>query len=357
MKTKSKPKIKKNKIPFCPKKINPIKKIIKINPEIPLIKHYKHPSTPNTLFTKKFELKINNKKEIKNDINKRNPFHAIIPKRNSTSEKKIRNQRVILIKKYNSQKIVITSNNIKSNNHKNKNLNNSKSETKCDTNSRINSVFSDRNINPKNNKDIFEFTFSNTNFVKNKIKKDEINLNIRNFHINKTNTNYSYHKKNNGNKIINIKKNIGIKNITVINNKNNLNDKNIRNNKERFINRRNFSKGEKNKSKNTSKDNQNKKIKNNSKRNINKTSKIPKKFISLIPHENPKLKKKFSINTNNEMNKRNYNDISSTPKNKNNQNQIHKLLLNISQKEFIRINKSNPKLFIKHPSLKKFFDF
>ena len=57
------------------------------------------------------------------------------------------------------------------------------------------------------------------------------------------------------------------------------------------------------------------------------------------------------------MNKRNYNDISNTPKNKNNQNQIHKLLLNISQKEFIRINKSNPKLFVKHPSLKKFFDF
>ena len=247
-------------------------------------------------------------------------------------------------RKYNSQKIVITSNNIKNNNHKNKNLNNSKSETKCDTNSRINSVFSDRNINQKNNKDIFEFTFSNTNFVKNIIKKEEINLHIRNSHINKTNTNYSYHKKNNGKNIINIKKNIGIKNITVINNKNNLNDKNIKHNKERFINIRNFSRGEKYKRKNTIQDKQNKKIKNNSRKNINKTSKIPKKFISLIPHENPKIKKNFSINTNDEMSNKNYNDISNTPKNKNNQNQIHKLLLNISQKEFIRINKSNPKI-------------
>ncbi len=355
MRTKSKPKIKKNKIPFCPKKIKPINKIIKINPEIPLIKHYKHPSTPMTLFTKKFETKINNKKEIKNENNKKNPFHAIIPKRNSNSEKKIRKQRVILIKKYNSQKIDITSNNIKNNYHKNKNLNNSKSETKCDTNSRISSVFSDRNTNQKNTiNNMFEFTFSNSNFVKNKIKKDKddinLNLNARNPRINKTNTNYSYHKKNN-NRIINIKKNIGIKNIKLINNKINLNNKNLKNNK------RTLSKGEKDKKKNESKDKENKKIKkNNSRKNINNTSKIPKKFISLIPHEKQRIKKKFSINTNNEMSNKNSNDISNTPKDKDNQNQIHKLLLNISQKTFIRMNKSNPKLFIKHPSLKKFFD-
>ena len=347
MKTKSKPKIKKNKIPFCPKKIKPINKIIKINPEIPLIKHFKHPSTPMTLFTKKFETKINNKKEIKNENNKKNPFHAVIPKRNSNSEKKIRKQRVILIKKYNSQKIDITSNNIKNNYHKNKNLNNSKSETKCDTNSRISSVFSDRNTNQKNTiNNMFEFTFSNSNFVKNKIKKDtddiNLNLNARNPRINKTNTNYSYHKKN-INRIINIKKNIGIKNIKLI--------KNLKNNK------RTLSKGEKDKKKNESKDKENKKIKkNNSRKNINNTSKIPKKFISLIPHEKQRIKKKFSINTNNEMSNKNSNDISNTPKDKDNQNQIHKLLLNISQKTFIRMNKSNPKLFIKHPSLKKFFD-
>ena len=122
-------------------------------------------------------------------------------------------------------------------------------------------------------------------------------------------------------------------------------------------NKRTLSKGEKDKKKNESKDKENKKTKkNNSRKNINNTSKIPKKFISLIPHERQKIKKKFSINTNNEISNKNYNDISNTPKDKDNQNQIHKLLLNISQKTFIRMNKSNPKLFIKHPSLKKFFD-
>ena len=91
MKTQSKPINKniKNKIPFCPRKIKPTKKIIKINPENQLNKNNKHAFTPKILLSKKFEVKRNNKKETKKDI-KRNPFHAITPKRKSFSEKKIK---------------------------------------------------------------------------------------------------------------------------------------------------------------------------------------------------------------------------------------------------------------------------
>ena len=356
MKAKSKPKIKKNKIPFCPRKINPVKKIIKINPEIPLIKHYKHPSTPMTLLTKKFEIKFNNKNETKKDSMKINPFHAIIPKRNN-SEKKIRNKKVIIIKKpNNSNKIGVNSTKIKyvNNSGKTKNLNNSKSDTKCDTTSGLSSVFSDRNIKQRNNKNISEFTFSNSDFINNKTKKNDINLLIRNTYINKTNAHYSYHKNKNKNRITHLKKNHSFKNIKCINTQNDLKEKIINNNKAKTINKRSFSKEVKNKNKYKSKDKDNCKKKTNSK--INKTSKVNNKFLSLIPFDkNHQLKKKLYINK--DSNNKKNNDNSKYEKNKENIKQIHKLLLNISPKKFIRTNKSNPKLCIKHPSLKNFFDF
>ena len=351
MKTKSKPKIKKNKIPFCPRKIKPIKRIIKINPEIPLIKHHKHPSTPMTILSKKFELKINNKNENKNESQKRNPFHAIIPKMKSYSEKKIRNKKVIVIKSFNnSHKNMINSNNIKPK----KNLNNSKSDTKCDTTSGISSVFSDRNIKQRNNKNILEFTFSNINCIKNKNRKtDYINLRIRNSSINKSNTNYSYHN-NNNNRLINLKRNFSIKNIKYINQKNNLNNKNSKNNKPRMLDKRSFSKDIKDKRK--SKEKEVRKKKNNSK--INKTTKIPNEFLSLIPFDkNHQIKKKIINyrNIDNNDNKSNI-DMSNTSKSKEKQYRIHKLLINVSSLKFIKTNKSTPKLCIKHPSLKNFFD-
>ena len=97
MKVKSKAKMKKNKIPFCPKKTKPIKKIIKINSNMPLKKHQKHPSTPLIIYPKKSEKKIADIKEFKNDINfnKSNPFHALIPKRRPNSEKKQNKKRII----------------------------------------------------------------------------------------------------------------------------------------------------------------------------------------------------------------------------------------------------------------------
>ena len=92
MKTKSGNKIKKNKIPICPKKVKPIINIIKINPQNKLIKHHKHPSTPLIICSKKFETKISDKIKNKNGFNKSNVFQAIILKRKSNSEKKYRNK-------------------------------------------------------------------------------------------------------------------------------------------------------------------------------------------------------------------------------------------------------------------------
>ena len=165
MKVKSKPKLKKNKIPLCPRKTKPIKKIIKINLNLPLIKHQKHPSTPLIIYSKKIEKKINDKKEFKNVVNKTNPFHALIPKRKPNSAKKSSKQKVFLIKKTNK-------------NNKNINLTNSKLDTKCDTNSGLNSVFSDRNIKQDNKRNNLEFTFSDINFLKNN-STNKINKNIK----------------------------------------------------------------------------------------------------------------------------------------------------------------------------------
>ena len=313
---KSKAKLKKNKIPICPRKAKPIKKIIKINLNIPLIKHKKHPSTPLIIYSKKYEKKINDKKEFKNGVNKTNPFHAFIPKRKPNSAKKPRSQKIFIIKKTNK-------------NNKNLNLTNSKLETKCDTTSGLSSVFSDTNIKQNNKKNILEFTFSNIYFLKNNYstKNNNINLLIKNPLFNINNKNHSDQKKNNKScsKILNLKNNNSIDKVKfdyISNKKDNL------------------------------KEEKEKKDKNVSK--INKTSKISKKFINLIPYDKRDLidKKK---NINNIENNKNNIEISHTTKNKDNPNKIHRLLLNISPKKGIKANKVNPKLNIRHPSLKNLF--
>ena len=305
MKVKSKAKMKKNKIPFCPKKTKPIKKIIKINSNMPLKKHQKHPSTPLIIYPKKSEKKIADIKEFKNDINfnKSNPFHALIPKRRPNSEKKQNRHKVILIKKTKQEK-----------NNKILYLTNSKLETKCDTNSGVNAAFKE------NSRNILEFTFSNIYSLKNNnIRKNE--------NINMSNKNYSYQKKNDktNSKIFELKKSNNIKNLKFTNNLNELKNINNTNKKEKNISR------------------------------INKTSKISKKFISLIPFDKRNLINKKRNFENNNINNINNIDISHTSKNKDNPNQIHRLLLNISPKKCIKINKSNPKINIKHPSLKNLF--
>lgn len=323
MKVKSIAKMKKNKIPICPKKTKPIKKIIKINNNIPLKKHQKHPSTPLIIYPKKYERKINYKEEFKNDfnINKSNLFHALIPKRKLNSEKKRNRHKVILIKKTKQEK-----------NNKILYSTNSKLETKCDTNSGVNSVFHDGNIKKENSRNIFEFTFSNIYSLKynNTNKNENINSLVKNHLCNRSNKNYSYQKKNGktSNKILELKNNNSIKNLKFNNTSNKPN--NI--NEEKNINIKD--KKEKNLSK------------------INKTSKISKKFISLIPFDKRNL---INKKTNFENDNKNNIDISLTSKNKDKPNQIHRLLLNISPKKCIKINKNNPKINIKHPSLKNLF--
>ena len=319
MKAKSKPKSKKNKIPLCPRKTKPIRKIIKINLNLPLIKHQKHPSFPLIIYPKKIEKKINDKKDFKNVVNKTNPFHAFIPKRKPNSAQKPTKQKVFLIKKTN--KI-----------NKNLNLTNSKLDTKCDTTSGINSVFSDRNIKQDNKRNNLEFTFSDINFLKNNSTKNNnknIKLLIKNPLFNINNNNHSHKKR----------KNKSYSRIVSLNNNNN----NIKNLKTDWISNK----------KDNLKESKEKKDKKSSK--INKTSKISKKFINLIPYDKRNLvDKKTNIN-NIENNNRNNIDIAHTTKNKDNSSHIHRLLLNISPKKGIKTNKSNPKLNIRHPSLKNLF--
>ena len=316
MKVKSKPKLKKNKIPLCPRKTKPIKKIIKINLNIPLIKHQNLPSTPLIIYSKKTEKKINDKKEFKNVVNKTNPFHALIPKRKPNSAQKSNKQKIFLIK--NTNKI-----------NKNLNLTNSKLETKCDTTSGLSPIFSDRNIKQENKKNILEFTFSNINCLRNNSSKknNHINILVKNPLLNISNKYHSHQRM----------KNKSYSRIVGLKNKNSI------------INLKFDS--ESNKKENL-KESKVKKEKNISK--INKTSKISKKFINLIPYDKRNLIDK-KTNINNIENDGNNIDIAHTTKNKDNSSNIHRLLLNISPKKSIKTNKSNPKLNIKHPSLKNLF--
>ena len=368
MKTKSKAKIRLNKIPFCPKKIKPIKKIIKLNPEIVHIKHYKHPSTPLIFFSKKFETKISNKNEIKNEITKTNPFPAIIPKRKPNSEQKKRQQKIILIKKTNySNKNQINNKREKQQQlNKNLNLNSSKSDTKCDTTLEKNSFFNEKNIkqrnvmllnNINNNDNIktLEFTFSNANFIMNNETMNDVGLLSEKSVCKKNKKNFSFQKKINCSRILNLKKNINIniKNSGFINQKIDLSMKKHQNNKTSIYNVRKLVKEEKDKIKIKSKEKDDMNIKNISK--INKTSKTAKKFINLIPYDkNHKINKKSTINITIKCNKNNF-DISHTTKNKDNHKKILRLLINKFPKKILKKNKSNPKLFIKHPSLRNLF--
>jgi mannose/fructose/N-acetylgalactosamine-specific phosphotransferase system component IIB len=215
MKTKTKSKIKKNKIPICPKKEKPVKKIIKIIPKNHNIKHFKHPSTPSTIFKIKYDNNINhnnfNNEIMKNDINNKNLFQFFIPKRNIVSEKKPNR------KKQKINLIINKPNNIDK------------------TEKEFNNIFNLCNLNireeenMKNNKNMLEFTFGDIKDIK---RIEERKFDVKNY--NKNRTNYSFHKRNNknnyeSNKISNIKKCNSIKNINIKFNskKNKLKQKNI----------------------------------------------------------------------------------------------------------------------------------
>ena len=93
-----------------------------------------------------------------------------------------------------------------------------------------------------------------------------------------------------------------------------------------------------------------------------KTPKIAKKYLNLIPVDkkyNLNKKHKLIIKKNFESNDNNKNlnlKVSTSAKNKDKKN-LHKLFINQnSNKNIIKTNKSSPKLFLKHPSLKNLFD-
>ena len=104
------------------------------------------------------------------------------------------------------------------------------------------------------------------------------------------------------------------------------------------------------------------KNKNNMKINYNDLSKspnIPKKLINLIPVDKKhNLNKKNKGNVKNHLDKINDNNrVAISTKNKDNKKNINKLFINQSSSKIIpKTNKSTPKLFLKHPSLKNLFE-
>ena len=421
---KNKLKNKKSKIPLCPQKNKPIKK--KINKINPLIEILKQPSTPSLLSTKKLYLNnnlntINNRKQaninnnnknISINLSKKNLFHAIIPRSKSHSENNLKKQKIILIKKIEkSNKISFDFKNIKEYNYKknenNNNLNNDNiskedfknkikeketlssnnshymNNTKANTNSNttigMSEIFSDRGykqennnlcLDSKNSNNPLEFTFGETNFLKNNIYLETKTSLIKNNSfqmstISNNNNNFesidriSYNS--NDKKIF--KKNI-IKNIKYVKSK--LKENNLDNSKANYnIKNYSYEKGVKIKEENRiykfTTSNKWPKIC-SVENNKHKTPKIAKKYLNLIPVDkkyNLNKKHKLIIKKNFESNDNNKNlnlEVSTSTKNKDKKN-LHKLFLNQnSNKTLIKTNKSSPKLFLKHPSLKNLFD-
>ena len=377
----------------------------------------------NTINNKKQANNNNYKSTISNNFSKQNLFHAIIPKIKSFSENKLKKQKIILIKKIEkSNKIPFDFKNIKEYNYKRDeksiNLNNdinlnadyknnikeketlSSNNTKANTNSNttigMSEIFSDRGYQENNNfsleskfsKNPLEFTFGEPNFFKNNIyletKKNLIRTNTFQMKtISNNNNNFesidtiSYNNNDKRTFLKNIIKNIKYAKSKIKENNKILKGKNIENNKIKFKNNiksYSYEKGAKLKEKNRiskyivfpkwpkiNNDENNNTIKTN-KNAKNKTPKIEKKCINLIPVDkkynlNKKhkliIKKKFE-NTDDikNMNLK----ISNSTKNKDKKS-IHKLFVSQnSNKNIIKTNKSSPKLFLKHPSLKNLFD-
>lgn len=282
-------------------------------------------------------------------------------------------------------------------------MNNINTNANSNTTIGMSQVLSDRFTKEENNNKIFgesknplEFTFGDINFLQSQIHYEtKTSLNRNNSFKIKSGTkqindsnNSKNTEKNNSN--LNIKKNILIKNIIKnikqIHPKILLNNKNIKEkNKDITFIKYNHVKSHsidkdsnlKDKNKishklmtftkwpkifNHQKVNNIEKNKNNMKINYNDLSKspnIPKKLINLIPVDKKhNLNKKNKGNVKNHLDKINDNNrVAISTKNKDNKKNIHKLFINQSSSKIIpKTNKSTPKLFLKHPSLKNLFE-
>lgn len=282
-------------------------------------------------------------------------------------------------------------------------MNNINTNANSNTTIGMSQVLSDRYVKEENNNKIlgesknpFEFTFGDINFFQNQIHYEtKTSLNRNNsFKINSVakqvydnNKNKSIEKNDS---ILNKKKNIFIKNIIKnikqIHPKILLNNKNIKEkNKEITFIKYNHVKShsidndsktkDKNKKSfklktlskwpkkiNLQKINHIEKNNNNKKINFNEISKspnIPKKLINLIPVDKKhNMNKKSKIIVKNHLEKINENNrVAVSTKNKDNKKNVHKLFINQSSSKIIpKTNKSSPKLFLKHPSLKNLFE-
>ena len=358
-----------------------------------------------------------NNKNLSNSSLKRSPFHAFIPRNKSHSENNIKKQKIILIKKINTgDKLSFNFNNIKEyiikkkekNNDRNINkkekdnsdlnnshgMNNTKANTNSNTTIGISPIFSDRNLKeennklnqiPKNSRNPLEFTFGDNNFFQNQIQYDTKTLIKNNSFDVATISQLSIDKNNifqsvNGNKY-NYDKNNLTKN--TINNIRVIKQKIIINNKKRkeknsdslnynYKNFKSFSIEKDNKIKNNNNNRISKSItfhnwpKLNYHNNINnfeefhKTPKISKQILNLIPVDKKyNLSKKYKLIIKNqfENNKRNSDFmLNISTKNKENKNNSYKFFNQYSNSTLTKTNKSSPKLFLKHPSLKNLFD-
>ena len=272
-------------------------------------------------------------------------------------------------------------------------MNNTKANTNSNTTIGISPIFSDRNLKEENNKlnqisknsrNPLEFTFGDNNFFQNQIQYDTKTLIKNNSFDVATISQLSIDKNNifqsvNGNKYNYDKNNLTkntINNIRVIKQKIIINNKKRKekNSDSLNYNYKNF------KSFSIEKDN---KIKNNNNRisksitfhnwpklnyhnNINnieefhKTPKISKQILKLIPVDKKyNLSKKYKLIIKNqfENNKRNSDFmLNISTKNKENKNNSYKFFNQYSNSTLTKTNKSSPKLFLKHPSLKNLFD-
>ena len=267
-------------------------------------------------------------------------------------------------------------------------MNNTKANTNSNTTIGISPIFSDRNLReennkiiqiPKNNKNPLEFTFGDTNFFQNQIQNEKRNALIKNKSFDITSlsqlsidNNKSIEPNQNYDKTI-LTKNI-INNMKIIKQKIRINNKKRKESNIENLNYKKF--------KSCSIDNNIKEKKiiskyttlhkwpklNKSKNIINveeihKTPKISKKFLNLIPVDKKyNLNKKYKIIIKNQFenlnNKRNIDlRLPISTKNKENKSNSYKLLISQnSNSSLTKSNKSSPKLFLKHPSLKNLFE-
>ena len=275
-------------------------------------------------------------------------------------------------------------------------MNNTKANTISNTTIGISQNFSDRILKEENNSKIkdekisknpLEFTFGEINFFQNHITKTK---SIKNPYFNMTSASQSSID-NNTNKIQNIninkcnsRKNIFMENII----------KNMKLNRQKIILNNQFGKNKNNDETNyyftNIKSYSNEKDMKIKEKNIiskfisfpkvrktkildikesldekHKTPKNPKKFLNLIP-----VDKKYNLNKKNKLIIKNHLDnndnnkninlkMSISIKNKVKKNNLHKVFINQnsnSNKHVRNNNKSNPKLFLKHPSFKDLFD-